>query len=334
MTTRHTPRIGLIGCGYWGPNLIRNMYGLGLKVPLVADAAEGRRRWVEETYPATSSVATWQEVVDCHDVDAVAIATPPQTHYEIAKAALENGKHVLIEKPMTLCSKEAEELVSMAADANLLLMVDHVYVYTSPVRKMRELIDSGELGSIYYYDSVRVNLGLFQSHVNVLWDLGPHDLSILDYLVGGLEVESVSAHGGSLPDMEHEYQVYLNMKTNGGITANVHLNWLSPVKIRKIVVAGKNLMTVFDETDSAEQLKVYDKGFEMISDEDKYAALGTYRLGNMQAPHLDGVEALQRMLSQFVDGIQNGTIPDASAQQGLRVVRVLEQAQAILDEGR
>jgi len=332
MERKQLRSLGLIGCGYWGPNILRNFYNAGLKVPLVADASPGRREWVSRRYPASSVVKGWEEVVDDKSVDAVAIATPPQTHYEIARAALENGKHVLIEKPMALKSAHCRELIKIADKSGLILMVDHIYVYVSPIRKIREMVVSGGMGELCYYDSVRINLGLFQTHVNVLWDLGPHDLSILDYIVGGLDVVDVSAAGNRLPGMEHEYQVYLNLKLRNGMMANIHLNWLSPVKVRKIIIAGRNLMTVFDETDPAEQLKIYDKGYTTESVEEKYRALGTYRLGNMQAPHMDGVEALQRVVQQFVTAVSGGAAPDASAGQGLRVVEVLEKAQELLEK--
>lgn len=325
-------KVALIGCGYWGPNLLRNFYDHGLTVPLLADLSEARRKWVAARYPATKPVSSWEDVVSDGRIDAVAIATPPQTHYDIARAAIEQGKHVLVEKPMALRSEDCESLTALAKKRGVLLMVDHVYVYKNAVQNMRKLVDVGEMGHIRYYDSVRVNLGLFQSHVNVLWDLGPHDLSIVDYLLGGLEIDKIWASGSKMKGVEHEYQVYLDIKTVNGVTVHLHLNWLSPVKIRQVMVAGEHLMAVFDENEPAEQLKIYDKGFDPGSDEKKYELLGTYRKGSMNAPYLAGREALTGVVTDFVQSIETGKKPLASAEQGTRVVRVLEQAQKLLEE--
>jgi len=328
-TNRTVKRFGLIGCGYWGPNLIRNLYNLEVEVPVAADLAESRRHWIEARYPATRAVTDWMDVVRDDRVQAVAVATPPQTHHEIAKAALKHGKHVLVEKPMAMTTEECDDLVETAKENERLLMVDHIYVYTAAVRKIRELIDSGELGTPYYYDSVRVNLGLFQTHANVLWDLAPHDLSIIDYLFGGLRATDVQAMGNCLRGLDDkEYQVHSSIRMEGGVFAHIHVNWLSPVKIRQVVVAGDQRMVVFDETSPAEAIKVYDKGFVPASDEERHQALGAYRTGDMYAPQLAGGEALRTMLSQFLHCAATGEIPDASAGQGRRVVRALEQIQS------
>jgi len=295
---------------------------------MAADLSEARRNWVEARYPATTAVENWRDVVTDDRIQAVAIATPPQTHHEIAKAALENGKHVLVEKPMAMTTKDCDDLIETAKRHDRLLMVDHVYVYTSAIRKIKELIDSGELGQPYYYDSVRVNLGLFQTHANVLWDLVPHDLSIIDYLFSGLEAVSVQSMGSCLSSLDKEYQVYASLKMTNGILAHLHVNWLSPVKIRQIIVAGDQRMVVFDETQPSEPIKVYDKGFVPVSEEERHRALGTYRTGDMYAPQLDGGEALKTMLQQFLHCAATGDVPDAGAEQGRRVVRALEQIQS------
>ena len=323
---------GLIGCGYWGPNIIRNLYDLGIPVPLAADLSAERRDWIESRYPSTNAISDYADVIEDERVQAVAIATPSQTHHEIAKKALENGKHVLVEKPMTLTTADCEDLISVAKHNDRLLMVDHVYVYTSSIRKIKELIDNGELGEIFYYDSVRVNLGLFQTHANVLWDLAPHDLSIIDYLFSGMDIGSIQAMGNSLADLKQEYQVHASLKMTDGLLAHVHVNWLSPVKVRQIIVAGDKRMVVFDETNPAEPVKVYDKGFMPSSDEERHEALGAYRTGDMYSPQLDGGEAIRRMLQQFLHCAATGDTPDASGEQGRRVVNAMERIQAAIAE--
>jgi predicted dehydrogenase len=307
------------------------MYGQNLTVPYLADFSEARRKWVKSAYPATEPLSDWQDLISRTDVDAVAIATPPQTHYEIAAAALNSGKHVLIEKPMALNSADCRKLICLAEKHKLCLMVDHVYAYTSPVMKIEELLKKGEIGEILYYDSVRVNLGLFQTHVNVLWDLAPHDLSILDCFVGGMKVKEVFASGSQLPGTEHAYQVYLHLKLDNGMAANMHFNWLSPVKVRKIMLAGTRKMAIIDEMDVSEQVKIYDKGFTVNSEEDRRQTLGTYRSGDMFAPRLEAGEGLGRVIKDFATCIQTGAKPKADAYQGLRVVEVIEKAHAMLN---
>jgi len=332
MVGKNDCSFGLIGCGYWGPNIIRNLYDLGVSVPMAADLSPDRRHWIESRYPATTAVSDWGEVLKDERVEAVAIATPPQTHHEIAKAALENGKHVLVEKPMALTTADCDDLIAVAKHNDRLLMVDHVYVYTSAIRKIKELIEQGELGQPYYYDSVRVNLGLFQTHANVLWDLAPHDLSIVDYLFSGMDIGSIQAMGNSLSELKQEYQVHASLKMTDGLLAHIHVNWLSPVKVRQIIVAGDKRMVVFDETNPAEPVKVYDKGFMPSSDEERHKALGAYRTGDMYSPQLDGGEAIRRMLQQFLHCAATGESPDASGEQGRRVVNAMERIQAAIAE--
>jgi predicted dehydrogenase len=322
--------IGVVGYGYWGPNLVRNLCELpDVKLRWVCDLATERLAGVRSRYPSVEITEDYQTLLDDPLVDAIAIATPVATHFAMALRALEAGKHVFVEKPMASSTKDAERLVEEAERRGLTLAVDHTFVHTAAVRKMHELID-GSLGQLYYYDSVRINLGLFQHDVNVIWDLAVHDLAIMDYLLPERPV-AVSAMGmGHVPG-EPENIAYLTLHFASHFIAHVHVNWLAPVKVRRTLVGGSEKMIVYDDLEPSEKIKVYDKGITLAGPAARHGEklrqmrVG-YRTGDMTAPQLDTVEALSRELKEFVACIGDGTAPTASGQAGLRVVKILEAA--------
>lgn len=330
--SRSTARVGVavVGCGYWGPNLIRNFAACDT-TNLVAAYDEDRQRLQEvlASYPAVDAVENLEALLAREDVDAVAVATPVATHGPIGMAALRAGKHVLLEKPMAASVREAEELVQTAKQAGLTLMVDHTFIYSGPVRKIKEIVDSGELGQIYFVDSVRINLGLFQHDVNVVWDLAPHDLSIMDHLVGRLP-KSLSAFGTCHADGQSEIEdvAYLNLDFGGGMLASFHVNWLSPVKIRHFVIGGSRKGLVYNDLVPDEKVRVYDRGITVSHDpEAKRGILVGYRTGDVWAPHVDRSEPLRRMVAHFAECVLEGKRPITDGEAGLRVVRILEAAQ-------
>lgn len=319
-------RVAVIGLGYWGPNLVRNFNGVG-QLHSICDNEEKRLDAVGRTYPAAKRFGSVDEVLADPDVGAVAIATPVHTHYAIAKAALSAGKHVLVEKPLTDSVETAEELVELAAAKGLVLMVDHIFVYSAPVRKMKDLLDSGQLGKVFFIDSVRINLGLFQHDINVIWDLAPHDLSIVDYLVGRLP-RSVSAFGAVHTGRGIEDVAYLNLDFGDGLIANYHVNWLSPVKIRHIMIGGADKSLVYNDLDISEPLKIYDCGIDVDDDvEARRGRLISYRSGDVWSPHVERTEPLAVMAEHFVDCATHGKKPLTAGEEGLRVVRILDAAQ-------
>ncbi len=328
--------VGVIGYGYWGPNVVRNFSEIpGARVKTVSDFKAELLAKAQARYP------TIQVTTDCRDVftdpkiDAVAIATPVSTHFDLALAALQAGKHVLIEKPMTLSSEKAIKLIEEAEKRNLVLMVDHTFVYTGAVRKMRELVAKNELGDIYYYDSVRVNLGLFQHDINVLWDLAVHDLSIMDYVLPSKPC-AVSATGISHILGGLENIAYLTLFFDNSLIAHIHVNWLAPVKVRRTLIGGSQKMIVFDDLDPSEKVKIYDKGITVNGNpESRYQMLVSYRTGDMWAPQLDLTEALRTEGLHFIRCIQKGELPITDGQSGLRVVKILEAAtESMKKQGR
>jgi len=326
-SANETVGIAVIGCGYWGPNLIRNFSAAaGCRVARVCDADATRLEKARPLCPTALPTASFDEVLADPAVDAVAIATPVRTHAPLAQLALEAGKHVLVEKPLALSSAEGEALVRLADERGLTLMVDHTFLYSPAVNKIRELVASGELGDLYFIDSVRINLGLFQNDVNVLWDLAPHDLSIVDYLVGR-EPRSLSAIGASHTASGQEDVAYLNLDFGGGLIATFHVNWMSPTKIRHLIVGGSRKSLVYNQLDFAEPIKVYDRGFEVRDAESRRGALVSYRLGDVWSPHLAQTEPLSTMAQHFLECIRTGQTPRSDGQAGTRVVRVLEAAQ-------
>ena len=324
-------RVGVIGYGYWGPNLVRNFSEChATEVVAVADRRELRLGEARRRHPGIRTMESADELIHAADIDAVAIATPVATHAALALSALKAGKHVLVEKPLAASVAEAEAVVAEAERRGLTLLVDHTFVYTPAVRRIRSLIDEGELGDIYYYDSVRINLGLFQHDVNVLWDLAVHDLSIMDYVLGRQPV-AVSATGMSHVPGAPEDVAYLTMFFEGTTLGHVHASWLAPVKVRRTLIGGSRRMIVFDDLEGSEKVKVYDRGISVNpSPENVYQMLVGYRAGDMWAPQLPVAEALQFEVQHFADCITTGRTPTTDGRAGLRMVRLLEAATASL----
>ena len=327
-------RIGVIGCGYWGPNIARN-FARNPRSEIVAlcDLDQTRADRLASEYRTPLVSHRPDDLTSSTDLDLIAIATPTGTHFQLAKSALEAGKHVFVMKPLSASAEEAEELCAIAEREGRLLAVDHTFLFTGAVRKMKELIDRGELGELYYFDSVRINLGLIQLDVNVLWDLAPHDISIMDYLIGEEPVSvaaTAAAHGGS----PTENIAYMSLRYEGALLGHVHVNWLAPAKIRRTIVGGSKRMLVYDDMEPSEKVKVYDKGFSMQSPdaENGYQMLISYRTGDMHAPKLDSREALAVEVENIVNAIAGHEPLMADGHAGLRVVRVLEAAQRSLDQ--
>lgn len=319
--------IAVVGYGYWGPNIVRNFQEIeGAQVLVCCDLDEQRLAKVKQKYPSIRVTTDYEEILNDPKVDAVAIVTPVVTHYKFARAALEHGKHVLVEKPMAASVAEAEKLIELAAKHHLILMVNHTFIYTGAVRKMKEIIEKGDLGDLYYFDSVRINLGLIQRDVNVLWDLAPHDVAILGYLVNEPPV-SVCANGACHTGNGIEDIAYLTVYFNSGLIAHFHNNWIAPAKIRTILVGGSKKMILYDDMEASEKIKVYDKGIEVASTEAAHNALISYRLGDMWAPRLEQTEALRLVASEFVDSIESGRRPVTDGISGLNVVRILEASE-------
>ena len=324
-----TARIAVIGLGYWGPNLVRNFHGvIGDDLRICCDQDAGRAEAIAQRFPSVQTVTNPAAVLADPDIDAVAIATPVDTHYPLAKAALEAGKSVLVEKPLTSNVAQAEELVDLARRKGLVLMVDHVFVFSPPVQKMKELVAAGELGDLLYVDSVRINLGLFQRDVNVVWDLAPHDLSIVDHLVGR-PPKSVAAFGSIHTNGGHEDVAYLNLDFGEGLIANFHVNWLSPIKIRYTMLGGSKRSLVYNDLDPVEKVKIYDSGITVRENdlEGRRNILIDYRTGDIHSPRLQPGEPLRAMASHFVDCLKTGETPITDGASGLRVVRILDAAE-------
>ncbi|MGB6199009.1 MAG: Gfo/Idh/MocA family oxidoreductase [Candidatus Acidiferrales bacterium] len=324
-------RVGVIGYGYWGPNIVRNLQGLdSAQAAMVCDRSPAALARLKKAYPNVKAVSDPNEILRSPDIDAVAVITPVWTHYELAKAALENGKHVFIEKPFTSTSEQAEELIELAARKNLTIMVDYTFLFTGAVRKIRELNDSGSLGDLYYYDSLRINLGLFQHDVSVIWDLAPHDLSIMDHLIQS-EPEAVVATGEKHLNGVEDV-AFMTLYFPRGVIAHINVNWLSPVKIRTTLIGGQKKMIVWNDLVADEKVRVYDKGAMMnMGDGIRYPTV-SYRSGDMWAPQIDHLEALSVELEYFVDCIEHRKMPFNGGQAGLRVVRMLEAAEASIQK--
>lgn len=323
-------RVAVVGAGYWGPNLIRNFVACpDTQLVAVCDRDERSLDKALRGYPGVAAVRNFDDFLSRSDVDAVAIATPVNTHAPMGIAALRAGKHVLIEKPLAGSVYDAERLVAAAREMDRVLMVDHTFVYSGPVQKIKQIIDSGELGDLYFIDSVRINLGMFQHDVNVVWDLAPHDLSILDYLVGRLP-RSLSAFGTCHADQRREIEdvAYLNLDFSDGLLASFHVNWLSPVKVRHFIIGGSRRSIVYDDLNPTEKVKVYDSGITVNGDaEARRGVLVGYRTGDVWSPHIPQIEPLSQLVSHFAECIRDGKEPLTGGEAGLRVVRILEAAQ-------
>src|SRR5690349_21450796 len=318
--------IGVIGYGYWGPNIVRNLLTLaGAKVVGICDKSPAALRRAASINHGTRLLTDPQELVSSPDIDAVAVISPVWTHYALTKAALENGKHVFVEKPFTRTVAEAEELIEIAQKKNLKIMVDHTFLFTGAVRKIRELIDQGTLGTLYYYDSMRVNLGLFQHDVNVVWDLAPHDLSILDHLIRKNPEAIIATGEQHLNGLEDV--AFITIYFPGNVIAHVNVNWLSPVKVRTTLIGGEKRMLVWNDLEADEKIKVYDKGVSMSTHPSNlHQLLVSYRAGDMWAPQVEQVEALRAETAYFLECIEQNKTPFNDGIAGLRVVRILEAA--------
>ncbi len=319
-------KIGIIGCGYWGPNLIRNFSSCPqTEVVAVCDSNAARLESIGRTHNHLLRLDSLDALLEL-PLDAVAIATPVSTHFPIASQCLNAGKHVMVEKPLAGSVQEAKALVELAASQGRVLMVDHTYLFSNAVRRIKEFVQSGELGELYYVDSVRINLGLFQRDINVLWDLAPHDLSIVDHVLDR-DPRSISAWGCAHADPDVEDMAYVNVDYDDRMLANFHVNWLSPVKIRQMIFAGSRKSLIFNELNTTEPIKIYDRGIELGESLDERRKLMiNYRSGDVWSPHLDPGEPLQAAVSHFADCIREGKAPLSDGLLGLRVVRLLESA--------
>ncbi len=323
-------RVGIIGCGYWGPNLIRNFMDLNnSEVVMVVDLKKERLAKTKNNYPQVLVSETYQDLFD-QRLDAVVVATPPSTHYSITKECLEHGLHALVEKPLTLKSIHAEELIELADKKDLTLMVGHTFEYNAAVHAMKDLMDKGDLGQIYYLDAARLNLGLFSRDLNVLWDLAPHDISILLYLLGKRPV-AVSAQGTQCVFTGIHDVAYINMLFPDNIMAHIHVSWLDPCKVRRVTVVGSKKMAVYNDIESLEKVKIYDKGVEAPDYINNFGDFQfSYRYGDITIPNIRFTEPLKVECQHFLDSIKNHTKPCSCGEDGLNVVRVLEAAQKSL----
>ena len=320
-------RVGVIGYGYWGPNIVRNFHShAGSEVSLICDMNPQAGDRLRKAHPSIPFTTDPNEVLKSSQIDAVAVVTPVWTHYELAKAALENGKHIFVEKPFTCNSLQAEELIELAERKNLRIMVDHTFLFTGAVKKIAQLIDEGSLGDLYYYDSLRVNLGLFQHDVNVIWDLAPHDLSIMDHLIKEKPEAVVATGEMHLNGVEDV--AFITVYFPKRIIAHVNVNWLSPVKVRTTLIGGEKKMLVWNDLEADEKIKVYDRGVSMAANPaNLHQLLVSYRSGDMWAPQVEQIEALQVETSYFLKCIEENRQPFNDGLAGLRVVRILEAAE-------
>src|SRR5438445_9739802 len=324
-------RVGVVGYGYWGPNIVRNFRRLeGGRGVGVGDQSPAALRRIRQAHPDLAVTTQSAELLTSAEVDAIAVVTPVCTHFELAKAALENGKHVFVEKPFTSTVCQAEELIELAERKNLKIMVDHTFLFTGAVRKIRQLIEEGVLGDLYYYDSTRVNLGLFQHDISVIWDLAPHDLAIMDFLIQEKPeavIATGEAHLNGVVDI-----AFLTIYFPGNTIAHLNVNWLSPVKVRTTLIGGEKKMLVWNDLEADEKIKVYDKGVQMNNSQDLYELLVSYRSGDMWAPRVEQSEALKVELAYFIECVTKGQTPLNDGAAGLRVVKLLEAADRSLEE--
>jgi len=318
-------KFGVIGYGYWGPNVVRNLEQLeGSEVVAVCDKSPVSRKRIQKTHPTVKVTADSSELVESTEIDAIAVVTPVWTHFELAKAALQNGKHVFVEKPFTSNTAQAEELINLAEQKNLKIMVDHTFLFTGAVKKISQLLDEGALGKLYYYDSTRVNLGLFQHDVNVIWDLAPHDLSVIDHLIK--ETPEAIVATGQTHLNGHEDIAFITIYFPNKIIAHINVNWLSPVKVRTTLIGGEKKMLVWNDLEADEKIKIYDKGVDITTRQGLYNLLVNYRSGDMWSPQVNRVEALSQELAYFIDCISHNKTPKNDGAAGLRVVKMLEAA--------
>ncbi|MBN2452685.1 MAG: Gfo/Idh/MocA family oxidoreductase [Candidatus Omnitrophica bacterium] len=322
--------VGIIGYGYWGPNIVRNLSSIdGVKVVAICDRRQESLGRAGKAYPHARITADHRDITAAGDIDAVAIITPVSTHFKLAKDALSNGKHVFVEKPFTANTRDAERLIELADRKGLKIAVDHTFLFTGAVKKIKEMVDSRKLGGLYYYDSTRVNLGLFQHDVNVIWDLAPHDLSVMDYVIKekpvAITATGIDHFGRNLANI-----AYITVYFKSNLIAHFNLNWMSPVKVRMTLIGGEKKMLVWNDMATDEKIKVYDKGVTVKSAESVYNLLVEYRSGDMWAPRVDHAEALKLELEYFVDCIKRDKEPINDGNAGLRIVRMLEASDSSL----
>ncbi len=323
--SRDVLRVGVIGYGYWGPNIVRNFQGHEkADVVAVCDKNSQSLARVRRAHPEVPVTSDQMEVLTSTQVDVVAVVTPVWTHFELAKLALENGKHVFVEKPFTSTTAQAEQLIELAERKNLKIMVDHTFLFTGAVKRIKQFVDDGTLGSLYYYDSTRVNLGLFQHDCNVIWDLAPHDLSIMDHLIMS-KPEAIVATGANHLN-GHADVAFLTIYYPNNLIAHINVNWLSPVKVRTTLLGGEKKMLVWNDLEADEKIRLYDRGVQMMSGEAVYQQLVSYRTGDMWCPNIEQIEALKVEASYFIDCIRNNKRPFNDGEAGLRIVRMLEAA--------
>lgn len=327
-------KVGIIGYGYWGPNIVRNFSSMeGSTVLSICDCSQSALYRAHQAHLNTPVTRDCNDILASPEIDAVAVITPVSTHFELAKKALENGKHVFVEKPFTATTAQAEELITLAEKKKLTIMVDHTFIFTGAVRKIKELVDEKVLGDLYYYDSVRVNLGLFQRDVNVIWDLAPHDFAVMDYLLDERPVAVAAcgkAHVNGLEDT-----AYVTALFNNNLIAHFNVNWLSPVKVRTTLIGGEKKMLVWNDLEADEKIKIYDKGVEVKSKEADYTLRVNYRSGDMYSPRVEQSEALKIETAYFVKCVGENTTPVNDGRSGLRVVRMLEAcSESLRKKGR
>lgn len=319
--------VGIIGYGYWGPNLVRNFFGQkNCTIKSVADSRPNRLELLTRSYPSVKGVPDADDIINDPGIDAVIIATPVFTHFPLAQKAMMNGKHVLLEKPMASSVKECETLIDLARQKNLLLMVDHTFLYTGAVEKIKEIIDADMLGNVKYLDSTRINLGLFQPDINVLWDLAPHDLSILRYLHDE-KPYSVNATGISHTNNGIENIAFMTINYSSGFIAHLNCSWSSPVKVRMMLIGGDKKMIIYNDVEPTEKIKIYDTAYEVKTDEDKTKILVDYRVGDIYVPKVNNKEALAQVADDFITGILEKKEPRSSWQIGLDIVKMLEASE-------
>ena len=321
-------KVGIVGCGYWGPNLIRNFSSCPLtEVVAVCDSSPARLEAISRSFSHIKQVPSLDELLAL-GIDAVAIATPVSTHHPLAERCLKAGLHVLVEKPLASTVAEARDLVELAAQERRVLMVDHTYLFSNAVRRIKQIVEAGDLGELYYVDSVRINLGLFQHDINVVWDLAPHDLSIVDHVLGR-EARSISSWGCAHANPNVEDMAYVNIDFDDRLLANFHVNWLSPVKIRQMIFAGSRKSLIFNELNTTEPIKIYDSGIDLgehKSADERRKWMINYRSGDIYSPHVEPGEPLQAAVRHFAECIREDTLPLSDGSLGLRVVRLLEAA--------
>ncbi len=327
-------KVGVIGYGYWGPNIVRNFSSIDRTTVLsICDCGQEASDRAREAYPDITVTRDCNDILASPEIDAVAVITPVSTHFELAKRALENGKHVFVEKPFTATSAQAEELIMLAEKRNLTIMVDHTFIFTGAVKKIKQLVDENALGDLYYYDSVRVNLGLFQRDVNVIWDLAPHDFAVMDYVLDERPAAVAACGKAHVNGMEDT--AYVTVLFSNNMIAHFNVNWLSPVKVRTTLIGGEKKMLVWNDLEADEKIKIYDKGVDIKSKEDDYKMRVNYRSGDMHAPRIEQSEALKSETAYFLKCIRENTTPINDGRSGLRVVRLLAACnESIKKQGR